>query len=144
MNRFDFLKQIALFSAGSALLPWLSKSGYLPDLFPVAKAPYFFPSGYDIAGYCRAKSRNMGEQGGTCGVEIDTHIVHATFDHIGQLFGQSGLIEIVLIESHTDRFWIDLHQFSQWILHTPRDGDVASLSCSRFGMQDRCPSPPDL
>ena len=80
------------------------------------------------------------------GVGVDADRVDAILDHGVERARQFGFAEIVLILADPDRLRIDLHQFGQGILQTPRDrhraaqGDVEFrqfLGCKGRGRIDR-------
>ena len=67
--------------------------------------------------------RNKPEQRPTGGIEINTDIVDARFDHLIEGFFQRALADIVLVLADTDTLGIDLDQLGQGILQAPSDRD---------------------
>ena len=75
----------------------------------------------DILGQSGTQAGNIGQQFlGGC-VDVDANAVHATLYGEIKRFLEFRLVHIVLILAHTDRLWIDLHQFGQWVEQTSTD-----------------------
>src|SRR6266581_2172165 len=63
----------------------------------------------------------MFEQGGRGRIDLDTREVDTGYHNPLKHRGQFLLIDIVLIQTHSDSLRINLDEFGQWILQTPCD-----------------------
>ena len=63
------------------------------------------------------------QQRSTGRVERDTHRVHAAFDHVVEAFFQAVGVNIVLILTNANRFWVNLNQFGQWVHQSSANAD---------------------
>ena len=61
---------------------------------------------------------HISEQMSGCGVQIDSHTVHAGFHHVVQLIPQCSLIHIILVLPHSERLRVNFHKFSKRV-HQP-------------------------
>ena len=77
--------------------------------------------GDDIGRHLGAQPGHVPEQRRRSGVDIDSNIVDDRLDYGIQGLRQQFLVHVVLVETHTDRFGIDLDQFGQRILQAPGD-----------------------
>ncbi len=78
--------------------------------------------GDDILRQGRVEPGDAREQGGGCGVHVDTDGVDAVLDHRIERARQLELGHVVLVLADADGFRVDLHQFGQRVLQAAGDG----------------------
>ncbi len=76
--------------------------------------------------HLRADAGDVFQQRRRRGVQIHAHAVHGGFDDGIQRLAEGFLVDVMLIQSHADGLWLDLHQLRQRILKAPGDGDRAA------------------
>ena len=86
-----------------------------------AQRPLGVAKGDDIGGQQFADAGNAGEQRRRGRVDIDADRVDAIFHHGVERARQLRFGDIVLILTDADGFGVDLHEFRERILQTPRD-----------------------
>ena len=78
---------------------------------------------HDILCQLRPQPRHVSQQLTTCGIQVDSHGIHARFYRTVQRFPQFSLVHVVLVLSDTDGFRVYLHQFRQRVHQPASDGN---------------------
>src|SRR5688500_20090662 len=81
----------------------------------------FVAMGNDVHREFRSNPRNMREQGWAGRVQVYTHPVDDTLHNAVEGVSKGGLIHVVLVQSHANRFGIDLDQLGERILSAAGD-----------------------
>ena len=89
--------------------------------------PVFFPVGNDVFRQRRADARHMAQQFRRRRADFHAYLVYALLHHTVQGGAQFILLQVVLVLSHADGLRVNLHQFSQRILHAAGDRYRAAL-----------------
>ena len=80
----------------------------------------------DVPGQLRPQTGHVGQQFLAGLVQLDPDAVDATHDDVIEGLFQRGLIDIVLVLTHSDRFRVDLDQLCQGVDQSPPDRDRAA------------------
>ena len=121
--------------------------GHLFELGAAGECAVFLPVGHDVFGNCARKPCHISQKRRRRSIQVNPNPVYAVLNHTGQRLIQPLLGHVMLVLSHTDRFRVDLDQFSERVLKPPRnrnraaqrDIEVGELLCSQFGRRiDRC------
>ena len=79
---------------------------------------------YNILRYLRANPRNIFQKPFACGIYFNAYLIYRHNHNMIQRLFKFYLIDIMLILTDTNTFWIDFNQLGQWIHQS---------SCNRHG-----------
>ena len=74
----------------------------------------------------RSQTGDIGQEVLAGGIDIHTHVVHHALHGLLQALTQLGLIHIVLVLSHTDGLWFNLHQLRKRVNQPSSDAHRAA------------------
>ncbi len=86
----------------------------------------FVSVGDNVSGKGKRESCDIFEQCITCGVEIYSDTIHDIFYLLVEFLREEFLVDVVLILSDSDCFWIDFGKFCKRILDSVSDTDCSS------------------
>ena len=99
-----------------------AKPGHFEEVTPRLKSAVGIPVILDRLGQAGAQSGNVAQELAAGRIDLNTHPVHATYNHVVQLALEETLVDVVLVLSHADGSGVNLDQFGQRVHQAPPDG----------------------
>ena len=100
-----------------------AQPGNLEEVAAAGEGAVLVAVGHDALGEGGADAGDAGEERRAGGVELHAHAVHAADDHLVELRGEQGLVDVVLVLPYADGGGGDFDEFGQGVLQTAADGD---------------------